>query len=109
MREELPFDYEDGSQISNSEMALKCWHIEDPWTKELVKKLVVKLTPGSEKELIIVMKAPNDRPQYNLASFLSLRPAFDGAARKRNMHLEKRLKSMDDEHLHPEDINMDII
>ena len=34
-REELPFDYKDGSFIKNSEMEFNCWFIENPITKEL--------------------------------------------------------------------------
>jgi hypothetical protein len=72
LREELPFEYEDGKMIPNSELTLKCWYIENPDTKDLVKSLSYKLAPTSEQEFIIVMKAPNDRPFYNLTSFLSI-------------------------------------
>lgn len=34
-REELPFAYEDGSQIKNSENEFNCWFIENPLSKEL--------------------------------------------------------------------------
>lgn len=103
LREELPFDYEDGAQISNSEVALKCWYIENPVTKDLVKSIVIRMSPGCEKEFIIVMKAPNDRPQYNLTSFLSLKMAEGD--RKRKSHLEKRLRAADE----LEDIDMEVI
>ena len=82
---------------------MKCWFIENPVTKDLVKSIVIRMSPGCEKEFIIVMKAPSDRPVFNLTSFLSLKLA-DGD-RKRKAHLEKRLKSADDF----EAIDMDII
>lgn len=43
----------------------------------------------SEKEFIIVMKAPLDKAQYNLASFLLIKLADQ--ARKRTTYLEKQL------------------
>jgi hypothetical protein len=58
--------------IPNSELSLNSWFIENPKTKDLVKTLNFILPASSEQEFIIVMKAPTDRPQYNLASFLSL-------------------------------------
>jgi uncharacterized DUF497 family protein len=93
----------DGTNIVNSEINMKCWFIENPVTKDLVKSLVIRMSPGCEKEFIIVMKAPNDRPQYNMASFLTLRLTND--TRKRKSHLEKRLKSAEE----LEDIDMDVL
>ena len=93
MREELPFDYEDGTYIPNSEVTLKSWFIENPITKDLVKSITIKMSPKCEKEFIIVMKAPNDRQQYSLASFLTLR--LGDQERKRYKHFEKQLKSAD--------------
>ena len=60
-RDELPYDYEDNTKIVNSENELKCWFIENPTSKELVKELTIKISPKSDKELIIVLKAPNNR------------------------------------------------
>jgi hypothetical protein len=61
MRDELPFDYEDGSDIPNSEVTLQSWFIENPISKDLVKSITIRMSPNCEKEFIIVMKAPNDR------------------------------------------------
>lgn len=36
-RDELPFDYNDGAFIKNSEIEFNCWFIENPITKELQK------------------------------------------------------------------------
>ncbi len=73
LREELPFEYVDGSQIPNSELTLQAWFIENPITKDLVKSITYKMPAESEKEFIIVMKAPQDKAQYNLASFLLIK------------------------------------
>ena len=34
-RDELPFNYVDGTMIKNSENDFNCWFIENPLTKEL--------------------------------------------------------------------------
>lgn len=47
-REELPFTYQDGSLIKNSEVEHNCWFIENPQTKELQKTLTVKLGPAGQ-------------------------------------------------------------
>lgn len=72
LREELPFEYEDGSMIPNSELTLRAWFIENPETKDLVKTLTFTLPASTEQEFIIVMKAPTDRPVYSMTSFLSI-------------------------------------
>jgi hypothetical protein len=36
-REELPFEYTDGTEIQNSEVDFNCWFIENPVNKELQK------------------------------------------------------------------------
>jgi hypothetical protein len=72
LREELPFEYQDEGRIKNSEMLMKSWYIENPISKDLVKSMTFRISPACEKEFIIVMKAPIDRVQYNMASFLTL-------------------------------------
>ena len=57
-RNELPFDYEDGTTIVNSEREMQSWYIENPISKELVKTLTIRLQANAEKEFIIVLKAP---------------------------------------------------
>ena len=34
-RDELPFQYKDGTKIRNSEQEFNCWFIENPVSKEL--------------------------------------------------------------------------
>ena len=69
---------------------MNSWFIEDPSTKDLVKSLTYMIPADTEKEFIIVLKAPLDKAQFNLATFLILRlPSQD---RVRDYHVEKQLK-----------------
>ena len=45
-REELPFNYQDGSKITNSDVEFDCWFIENPANKELQKMIEITLEPG---------------------------------------------------------------
>ena len=49
--------YESQSLITNSEMKSKCWFMENPQSKDLVKHITLKLGPGCDQEFIIVAKA----------------------------------------------------
>ena len=60
-RDELPFQYKDGSQIRNSEQEFNCWFIENPVSKELQKQLTLKIGPQMSQEFIIVVKAPKNK------------------------------------------------
>lgn len=92
-REELPFDYQDGTTIKNSEKELQSWFIENPISKDLVKSLTIRMPPNAEKEFIIVLKAPTNKIKYNLASYLVLKSA-NGIRRlhSSNKIEEKRIK-----------------
>lgn len=70
---------------------MNSWFIEDPLTKDLVKSLSFTMPAETEKEFIIVMKAPLDKPQFNLATFLILKLASQD--RVRDYHIEKHLAS----------------
>ena len=59
-REELPFSYEDGTNIKNSENDFNCWFIENPLNKELQKSISVKISANSSQEFIVVVKAPKN-------------------------------------------------
>jgi len=69
---------------------MNSWFIEDPLTKDLVKSLCFVLPAETEKEFIIVLKAPLDKPQFNLATFLILKLANQD--RVRDYNIEKHLK-----------------
>jgi len=55
-----------------------------------VKSLSFVLPAETEKEFIIVLKAPLDKPQFNLATFLILKLANQD--RVRDYYIEKHLK-----------------
>lgn len=74
-REELPFKYSDGATISNSEKIFKSWFIENPINKELVKHMTLRFGPKVEKEFIIVLKAPTNRIECSLTSFVTIKMA----------------------------------
>jgi len=71
-RDELPFQYEDGCQIKNSEMEHNCWFIENPKNKELMKEITVKIEPNAQQEFIIVVKAPKNKLQSKIVSFIDV-------------------------------------
>ena len=73
-REELPFNYKDGTLIKNSELEHNCWFIENPSSKELQKKLEVTLPAQSNQEFIVVVKAPKNRLQSRIVSFIDISP-----------------------------------
>ena len=72
-QDELPFGYEKGEKIANSEKELKCWYLENPINKDLVKTMTLRFGPKVEKDFIIVIKAPNFRNFYNLMSYIKIR------------------------------------
>ena len=45
-------------RIVNSEMKHECWYIENPVSKELTKRITLKLGPNAEQEFIIVLRSP---------------------------------------------------
>ena len=71
-REELPFSYRDGTQITNSEMDYNCWFIENPVSKELQKNITLKMGPKMSQEFIIVIKAPKNKLCSKVASFIDI-------------------------------------
>lgn len=89
MREELPFEYRDGSTIPNSEQQMHSWFIEAPISKDLKKSVTIRMSPMCEKEMIIVMKAPLDRMAASLTTFLNIRLIED---RQLPRHIVKQLR-----------------
>ena len=45
-------------KITNSEMKFECWYIENPVSKELTKRITLKLSPRAEQDFIIVLRSP---------------------------------------------------
>ena len=50
-------DFSNG-MVTNSEASYKCWFVENPQTKDLVKHITLKLGPRCEQEFIVVIWAP---------------------------------------------------
>ena len=72
---ELPFalappDHAKNSKWSdnlvNSEIKHESWFIENPISKELTKRITLKLGPKAEQEFIIVVRSPNAKKDENL-------------------------------------------
>lgn len=72
----LPFNLSEGKtdNILNSEIKDHegIWFIENPVSKELTKRITIKLGPKAEQEFVVVLKAPNTRRSTNLLSMISL-------------------------------------
>jgi hypothetical protein len=76
---ELPFplenDPEDSKKnenIVNSEIKHESWYIENPISKELTKRITLKLGPKAEQDFIIVVKSPNAKKSENLLSIVNI-------------------------------------
>lgn len=68
----MPFAYEDGTIIKNSEKEFNCWFIENPLSKELQKKISVKIGPNQNQEFIVVVKAPKNKLTERIVSFIDI-------------------------------------
>lgn len=58
--------------IDNSENKSECWFIENPRTKDLTKKITLKLGPKCEQEFIVVLKTLQPKHKSLSLSFLNL-------------------------------------
>jgi hypothetical protein len=67
----LPFPLEK-NQFVNSEMKYELWWIENPLTKEMTKRITIKLGPKSMQEFVIVIKTPNVKRTENLLSIINI-------------------------------------
>jgi hypothetical protein len=63
--EDLPFELEKNSYI-NSELKYESWFIENPVSRELTKRITIKLGPKSKQEFIVVLKTPCIKKAENL-------------------------------------------
>ena len=79
-REELPFTYVDGTSIVNAEIDFNCWFIENPVSKELQKQITLKIGPGMSQEFIIVVKAPKNKLEARIVSFIDITLTDDVSA-----------------------------
>ena len=70
----VPFSLNDlkTQRVVNSELKFESWFIENPVSKELTKRITLKLSPKAEQDFIIIVKSPNVRKPENLISLLSV-------------------------------------
>lgn len=58
--------------IPNSETKHEAWYIENPVSKELTKRITLKLGPKAEQDFIIVVRAPSTPKTENLLSIINI-------------------------------------
>lgn len=58
--------------IVNSEVKHESWYIENPVSKELTKRITLKLGPKAEQDFIIVVRAPNSKNTENMISMINI-------------------------------------
>jgi len=58
--------------ISNSEVKHEAWYIENPVTRELTKRITLKLGPKAEQDFIIVVRAPSCKKSENLLAVINI-------------------------------------
>ena len=76
----LPFSLESsesntdkkGGVVVNSEIKHEAWYIENPVSKELTKRITLKLGPKAEQDFIIVVRAPNSKTTENMLSMINI-------------------------------------
>ena len=75
----LPFSLTDESSVKknsdtivNSEIKHESWYIENPISKELTKRITLKLGPKAEQEFIIVIRSPSSNLKRNAGNLLSI-------------------------------------
>lgn len=75
---ELPFKLEQFDSVKqtdsvvNSEVKYEPWYIENPVSRELTKRITLKLGPKAEQDFIVVVRAPGTRKSENLMSVINL-------------------------------------
>jgi len=58
--------------VVNSEIKHEAWYIENPISKELTKRITLKLGPKAEQDFIIVVRSPNTKKSENLLSVINI-------------------------------------
>lgn len=58
--------------IVNSEIKHESWYIENPISKELTKRITLKLGPKAEQDFIIVVRSPNAKRTENMLSVINI-------------------------------------
>ena len=70
----LPFSLDESGKdsIINSEVKHEAWFIENPISKELTKRITLKLGPKAEQEFIIVVRSPSNNLKKQGNNLLSV-------------------------------------
>lgn len=76
----LPFSLSDeavsgkkaSDTIVNSEIKHESWYIENPISKELTKRITLKLGPKAEQEFIVVVRSPSQNLKKSGSNLLSI-------------------------------------
>ena len=61
-----------GAVIVNSEIKHEAWYIENPVSKELTKRITLKLGPKAEQDFIIVVRSPNAKSTVDMLSMINI-------------------------------------
>ena len=56
----------------NSEVKYESWYIENPISKELTKRITLKLGPRAEQDFIIVIKSPHVKKSEDMMSMINI-------------------------------------
>ena len=56
----------------NSEVKYESWYIENPISKELTKRITLKLGPKAEQDFIIVIKSPQAKKAEDMLSYINV-------------------------------------
>ena len=56
----------------NSEVKYESWYIENPISKELTKRITLKLGPRAEQDFIIVIKSPQAKKDEDMLSMVNV-------------------------------------
>ena len=56
----------------NSEVKYESWYIENPISKELTKRITLKLGPRAEQDFIIVIKSPQAKKHEDMMSMINI-------------------------------------
>lgn len=56
----------------NSEVKHECWFIENPVSRELTKRITLKLGPNAQQKFIVVIRGPVQKPMQNMLSLVNI-------------------------------------
>ena len=68
----FPNDNKKLNRTVNSEIKHEAWYIENPVSKELTKRITLKLGPKAEQDFIIVVRTPNVPKTENMMSLINI-------------------------------------